>query len=503
MDNSKYKILAYDIGTGSTKAALVNFEGVMYGTASYSYDIQTPSIGYVEQAPADYWNAIVETTRTLLAETSINADEIAAMVFTTQSMGIIPVDKSGVALHANITWVDGRAQAQADRLNRLIGSDIFNGKFAIPKLMWLKEKKPEIYERTYRFLGVNGYLCYLATGKMVAELSSATSYAVDMKSNDWKYEVFAAAGIERDKLPDIISSTDKVGVLTKKAAEELGLSTSVAVYGGCDDVQSAAVGAGAMNDKDAHIYLGSSSWVCACDVNDYEFVCNITTIKSADPRLNLVTGVNQSSGMTLDWAVDTLYGNEKKERPDIFAYLNEAIKDIPPGSEGLLATPWLFGELTPFSSETTRAAFINLTSRHTKAHMFHAICEGLGYNLKWTLELFRDNFGIAPERFQVIGGATMDQRFMQMLSDILGKELCVPDSARYAGVIGAAACAAVGMGICNSLQDVSSMVRLYRTYRPNKNRQGKYDALYEIFKAVYPALETIYQRLNGDRLIAE
>lgn len=500
MEHSKCKILAYDIGTGSTKAALVDLQGTLYGTACHDYGIQTPTIGYAEQVPADYWNAVRESTHHLLTHVVTDPGEIVAMVFTAQSMGIIPVDKNGTVLNSNITWVDGRAQAQADRLNQVIGSEIFDGKFVLPKLMWLKEEKPDVYERTYRFLGVNGYLCHRATGKMVAELSNAASYAVDPRTNDWRYELFDAAGIDREKLPEIIGATSKVGTLTKEAARELGLSASVCVYGGCDDVQSAAIGSGAMNDGDAHIYLGSSAWICNCSTDSYETQYGICTTKSADPRLNLVTGVNQSFGMTLDWAIDTLYSNEKKDHPDIFAYLDETVEKVPPGSEGLLATPWLFGETTPFSSETMRAAFINLTSRHTRAHMFHAVCEGLCYNLKWTLELYQSKLGISPERFRVIGGAARDQRFMQMLANILGKELYVPDSARYSGVIGAATCAAVGLGVYESLQDVAGIVRIDRSYLPDHQVKREHDVMYEAFKEVYPALGAVYERLNGGRL---
>ena len=224
------------------------------------------------------------------------------------------------------------------------------GKDCIPKIIWLKEERPEIYSNTYKILDVNGYLKYKCTGKMVTELSGASSYGLDLKKKQW-LSVMKMTGVDMEKLPPLVCSTDIVGGLTEEAAARMGLAAGTPVLGGCDDVQAAAVGSGMCGDGDIHIYLGTSAWVAASSRTADKFMHGAAAIQSADKEMNLIAGITESAGANIQWLQEQFFAAEKKEYGDkIFQHMDEVIKKIPPGSDHLICTPWMLGERCPVSS---------------------------------------------------------------------------------------------------------------------------------------------------------
>ncbi|HRX10651.1 MAG TPA: FGGY family carbohydrate kinase [Draconibacterium sp.] len=291
MNLKKNIVLAHDVGTSSVKSALIDSHGNIINQATHSYPFYLPQPGWAEQEPLDYWNAVVTNTKELTA--SINKEQILGMVFTTQAMGIIPVDKKGNVLHKNISWVDGRAEEQAKWMMNMFGGRAtfksflgieITGKDVIPKLRWLKQNEPELYKNTYKFLDVNGYLRYKATGKMAAEWSGACSYGFNLRKKDWEHLLFIASNIDRTKLPDLIRSVDVAGKLTKNAAAELNLPLDTPVFGGCDDTQSAAVGSGSTGDGEAHAYIGTSAWAGVTTARAPKFKNGAVCLQSAAPN---------------------------------------------------------------------------------------------------------------------------------------------------------------------------------------------------------------------------
>ena len=335
-------ILSHDIGTSSDKAVLVDYKGHIVATVVEPYPTYYPYPAWAEQVPEDYWQAVAKTSRKIVEKTGIEPGQIKGVVFSTQAQGIIPVDKDGNVLYNNITWVDGRAEEQAQKImNRLGGKKLFTmvagtpimGKDCIPKIIWLKEKKPEIYNNTFKILDVNGYLKYRCTGRMVTELSGAGGYGIDLKKKDW-IGVMKLTGVDMTKLPPLVNSTDIVGGLTDEAAEAMGLEKGTPVLGGCDDVQAAAVGSGMCGDGEVHIYLGTSAWVAACSRTKDKFMHGAAATQSAERDMNLIAGITESAGANIQWLQEQFYPREKEEYGDrIFDFMNEEIKKVPPGSD--------------------------------------------------------------------------------------------------------------------------------------------------------------------------
>ena len=502
-------VVSHDMGTSSDKAVLIDFEGKIVASKAVPYPTYYPAPAFVEQDPDEYWEAVCLASRTLIEDTGIDPHDVEGVVFSTQAMGIIPVDAKGRVLHPNITWVDGRAEKQAQTLmNKVGGKKIFTlvagtpimGKDVVAKIQWLKEERPDVYNNTKYFLDVNGYLKYKCTGEMVAELSGASSYGLDLKKKTW-LSALKIVGMDMSKLPPLVKSTDKIGNgLTEEAAKKMGLCEGTAVFGGCDDTQAAAIGSGMIGDGEIHIYLGTSAWVAASSRNKTKFKHGAAAIQSADPDMNLIVGITEAAGSNIQWLCDQFFASEQKELGDgIYAYMDKVIESIPAGSDHLICTPWMLGERCPVSSTTTRATLWNVTPSHTREHIMRALYEGIGYNLRWILENFRKDYKFHCRQFRIIGGGALDNAWMQIIADITGSEFAIVENPRNAGALGAAIIALIGLGELGSFADAKNFVQESKTYRPNPQNKYIYDELFKSYKQIYYSLEKTYRHANSKR----
>jgi xylulokinase len=507
--NPEY-VITHDVGTTGVKSVLVSSMGEVMANYTSEYGFSYPNPGWVEQDPEDYWKGVVNNTQNLLDNSGINSSHILGILFSTQAMGIIPLNKQGSTLKNNITWVDGRAQAQATSLMNLLGGKkVFRkmigveitGKDVVPKLIWLKQNEPELYSQAETIVDVNGYLKYRATGRKVFEWSGACSYGFNLKKKDWERVVFKAAGVDLKKFPPLVRSTDVVGTLTPEAATELGLSRTVKVFGGCDDTQSAAVGSGSTGEGDAHIYLGTSAWAGITTGRNLKHRNGAVVLQSADASMNLLVGITESAGSNLDWMIEKFYKLEKDDPAikNIYAFLNRETRGIPAGSDHLVFTPWLLGERCPVSTTTTRGTIFNLGPEHTRGHFVKALLEGVGYNLRWIFENYRRDFGFNPLKIRAIGGGSVNREWMQGIADITGMRVETTSQPTMAGAIGAATCAFVGNGTYKRFSDVNRFIQVKEIFDPNPATKEVYNALFSSYKNVYSGLKRAYMEANLER----
>ncbi len=505
---NKNIVIAHDVGTSSVKSALIDSNGNIIAHRTHSYPFYYPHPGWVEQEPEDYWNAIVKNTQKLTSE--INKDQILGIVFTTQAMGIIPVDIQGNVLRKNITWVDGRAEEQARWMMGMFGGKAafksflgieITGKDVIPKLRWLKQNEPDIYKNTHKVLDVNGYLRYKATGKMATEWSGACSYGFNLKKKDWEHLFFRAVGFDRKKLPDLIRSVDIAGPLTEEAAEQFGIPKNIPVFGGCDDTLSAAVGSGCVEEGQAHAYIGTSAWAGVTTAKSPKFKNGAVCLQSADPLKNLVVGITESAGNNLEWLINQFYKKEREEfgEDEIYNILDKEAGRIPAGSNHLIITPWFLGERCPVSTTTTRSTIFNLSLEHTRGHFVKALSEGIGYNLRWILENYEKDFRFKTPDLKLIGGGSLNKQWMQTIADITGRKVTTTNHPTMAGAIGGAMCAFVGSGLFADFTSVNKIVKADKTFHPNPENKNIYDELFVNYKDIYNSLKGTYNRANSKR----
>ncbi len=504
---SKY-IMAHDLGTSSDKAVLVDFNGNIVATAAESYPTYYPKPAWVEQNPMDYWEKSCRASKRIMEETGIDPEDVKGVIFSTQAQGIIPVDKYGNLLYRNITWVDGRAEKQAaEIMNKVGGKGIFSlfsgtpimGKDVLAKVIWLKEERPDIWAKTEKILDVNGFMRYMCTGGMFTEISGASSFALDLKKKEWM-GVLKLVGMDMEKLPPLCGSTDDMGGLLPDAAEQMGLREGTPVFGGCDDVQAAAVGTGMCEDEDAHIYLGTSAWVTVATKNKNKFRRGAAPIQSADKNMLLIAGITESAGANIRWLQEKFYPEELKQLGDqIFDRMNEEVGKVPPGSEDLIFTPWMLGERCPVSSTTTRGTMFNLSMNHSRAHMLRAMYEGIAFNLRWIMDNYREDYGFTCANLRIAGGGALNDPWMQIIADVTGMSFETIKNPKNAGALGAAATALIGLGEIEDFSKVKEFVQVDRKYVPNPENRKIYNKLFEDYKHVYKSLKQAYKQANGER----
>lgn len=500
-------LLAHDVGTSGAKAVLVTLDGRVVAKAFEPYRISYPRPLWAEQNPEDMWHAVAVTSRRVVEESGARPKEVLALAFSSQIINVILVDSAGRPLRPMISWLDGRAGAQAQRVMRMVGGPrvfawlvgvALTGKDLLPKYLWLKRHEPETFHKAAAILDVNGYVFYRATGRFAYEWTAASVTGFfNLKTKSWDTRLMRLSGIEASKFPDLVGSCERVGGLTHDAAAELELLDGTPVFAGAGDAMAAAVGSGAVGEGEGHLCLGTSGFVGVVTSRRIVGRHGVATLQSADADKLLLIGESETCGACLKWAAQELYHYEATS--EAFARMDADVASTAPGSGGMIFTPWMYGERAPVADERLRAAFINLSANHTRAQMTRAIFEGVAYNLRWILDVISRHYGFRLERLRVLGGGALGRPWLQVIADVTGRALeCIPNP-RQTSAVGAALLAAVGMGVYPSVQALKAVVPVAETVFPNQEFSATYDELYGVFQRLYRALRRIYRHLNESR----
>ncbi|HEX9013676.1 MAG TPA: FGGY family carbohydrate kinase, partial [Anaerolineaceae bacterium] len=266
------RIISFDLGTGGNKASLYDVDGSCLATAFVPYDTYYPYVGWHEQRPEDWWQAVVESTQKLLQKSGEDRRNITCLSISGHSLGSVPIDRDGMLLRpATPIWSDIRAQREVEAFFTRVDLDEWyettgNGFppacYTIFKVMWYRDHEPEMFARTAKILGTKDFINYRLTGKIATDFSYASGSGI-YNLKQWRYqpEFIAASGLSPQLFPDIVPSTAVLGPLSQEAAAALGLSQDVMVV--CGGVDNSCMALGAKNIKDGRVYtsLGSSAWI--------------------------------------------------------------------------------------------------------------------------------------------------------------------------------------------------------------------------------------------------
>lgn len=522
--NFENYVLTIDLGTSAVKVALVSVTGAVAGWEETALPLHLLPGGGAEQDPQDWWRAILDSSKKLLSKGLIPIRNVVAVCASTQGAGTVPVDKTGTPLMNCITWLDSRGapyvhQAVKGAINvagydlvKLIrwvtiggGAPAHSGKDILGHMLLVKNEFPQIYEKTYKFLGVLDYVNLCFTGEFTATPDSVMDcWAVDNRDSkhiDYHPDMLKKLPIDPDKLPKIHLCVDVIGNIKSDVAEQLGLSKDVKVVAGAMDYTSAAVGSGAVLDYQTHLYIGTSSWLAAhyprlkCDISHY-----MAALPCAIPGKYLLIATQDTAGGNLTFLRDRLIYHKDKmlsvEPNDYFADLNEVAASVPPGSNGVIYTPWLYGERCPADDSNLRACIFNLSLQNTRSDVTRAFLEGVAFNTRWMLgivEKFLDNHPADP--INMVGGGANSDLWCQIQADVLNRTIRqVTDPVRV-NVRGAAFMAGVGLGYIK-YEDVPGFIEFKNTYQPNEKNRALYDERFEVFLQIYKKNKDIYRRLN-------
>ncbi|MFD9663143.1 FGGY-family carbohydrate kinase [Rhodococcus sp. NPDC059968] len=491
-------VMTFDIGTSSLKAALIDRTGRIIAEGGATYQVNQPHPGWAEQDPEEIWEHVCATSQAVLRRSSASPVDVHAAVFVAPWKNIIGVDADGNVVRDSIIWMDYRATEQAARLNATHGSFVGTGQEFWPRLMWMKENEPDLWSRSDHILGLNSFLKFRATGAIGTEPSDDLIRSQNPRLNDYYAAVLESAGLteDLDKFPPATEATDAVGTLTARAAEGLGLRKGTTVFGGFGDLVAITWGVGRAQLGDAHIYFGTSSWLVSL-IED-RFQLDAPQYFSVNSKTEGATFALQTGCLALDWLVDQLYRVERSVlNGDIYSLIGKDVEEVPPGSDGVLATHWLTGELAPLS-KNSKGMFINLTTSTDRRHMARAMMESVCFTHRRNLDDYARRTGTRPETIRVVGGGAVSDVWMQILADVLQITVQVPDAPRYTGTLGAFYCAALGLGWIQDLDAVADAVRIQKQYQPNPANRDVYDRNYDTYLKLHDALQDVHTDLNGN-----
>ena len=526
-------ILAYDIGTTGVKTCLFGVEKTinLLASASRGYPLYIMEDGGAEQDGDDWWRGMCESTAEVFTKTDVKPEQVAGISFCSQMQGLVLVDENGVPVHRPMSYMDQRAQEEIKKgiaygvqiaganIFKLIPSLIITGavtcsvKDPVWKYKWLEAHEPENFARAYKWLDVKDYLICRCTGEFTMTEDSAFAtliYDTRKGKEGWSKKMCSMFDLKEELLPKIIKSTDMVGGLTEKAAAELGLKAGTPVFGGGGDSSLIGVGAGCVNVGDTHIYSGTSGWVIT--VTDKQLVDVNAMIAAAtgaqSGRYNYFAEM-ETAGKCLEWVKDHLALDEigiyleKKHITEgyestytsLYDYMTDVVKDVPPGSNGVIFTPWLHGNRCPFEDPNSTGMFFGLKLETGKTELIRAVLEGVFYHLRWMLEC-QDKKVKTSDVIRFVGGGALSDVSCQILADILGRTVETVASPQNVGSVGAAAIVAVGLGVIESLDCVQDFIPAAKTFEPNMENHKLYTPYFETFKKIYTANKELYKSIK-------
>ena len=485
--------IGVDLGTSALKLVMMKGNGELVKTVSKEYPLYFPRSGWSEQNPTDWFLAVKEGLKELAAY----ADEkIAGISFGGQMHGLVILDKDDNVLRPAILWNDGRSTEETDYLNNVIGKEklskltaniAFAG-FTAPKILWVKNNEPEIFEKISKIMLPKDYISYMLSGSFSTDYSDASGMLLlDVKNKKWSKEMIDICSISEDMLPKLYESYEPVGDIKPELAKELGLNEGIKIVAGAGDNAAAAIGTATVGEGACNISLGTSGTVFISSKNFG--VDNFNALHSfahADGNYHLMGCMLSAASCNKWWMEEILKTKDfEKEQSNIDNL----------GENNVFFLPYLMGERSPHNDPDAAGTFIGMRMDTKREDMTLAVFEGVTFALRDSLEVAR-SLGIKIEKTMICGGGAKSPLWKRLVANILNVEVDVPMSEEGPG-FGAAILAAVGCGEYESVEDAAkSIIKIKEKIKPEADLVVKYEEKYQKFKRIYPALKDVFKEIR-------
>jgi xylulokinase len=488
--------LGLDIGTGGTRAVLVDEQGRVIASGNSEHaPFRSPQPGWAEQDPEDWWRAAQEAIHEALnAGGGVKTCDVAAIGLTGQMHGAVMLNREGRVLRPSLIWCDQRTGPQCDWLHEKIGREHLIEltcnpalpNFTLTKLLWVRDHEPEVFAKIEHVLCPKDYIRYRLTGTYAIDVQEASgTLLLDVTNRRWSSEVARISGISESWLPEVFESPDVCAHISKEAANLTGLMVGTPVVAGAGDQGAGAVGMGILQPGSVSATIGTSGVV---------FAATATPTKDPHGRLHTfchavpgrwhVMGVTQAAGLSLRWLRDVISPGTGYDT------LTEEATKIPAGSDGLLWAPYLLGERTPYLDSDATAMFYGITASHTRGHLTRAVLEGVAYSLKDTFTLFTD-LKIPVKNVRLGGGGARGPLWRRIQANIYGHP-CDVLVAEEGAAFGAALLAGVGARAWPDTDAAcAAAIRVAEQILPDPAVAKPYAEGYKGFRRLYPAIKAI------------
>lgn len=487
-------VLGIDLGTSSLKGILVDETGSLVSEKSHEYQIDVPTSGFSQQNPKDWLNACEKVLVELFEEVKDFGEQLAGISFSGQMHTLVVLDEDGQPVYPAILWNDVRTSAQCQKIKEEFGAELLRitkniplEGFTLPKILWLQENEPEIWEQVHTLMMPKDYLRYWLTGRIHMEYSDAAgTLLLDVEKQQWSDSILTKFHLSKKQLPELVSSFSKVGVMREELRSKLGLEKEVKVFAGGADNACAALGAGLIDETIGLVSIGTSGVFSSFEPKVTSYQGKLHFFNHVIPDNYYSMGVTLAAGNSLSWFKRTFL-NELS-----FDNLLKDIGQIQPGSEKLLFTPYIVGERTPHFDSNIRGSFIGIDTRHSLLHFTRAVLEGITFSLKETQEIMVAEKNRQFEKIISVGGGAKNQDWLQMQADIFESDIVCLTAEQGPG-LGACIIAAVGCGwFTNMTQAIDTFVHYKENVvSPIHENVLKYRQTYEVWKKIYASTKTL------------
>jgi xylulokinase len=516
MSSSQY-ILSIDLGTGGPKVALVSNDGSI--AASAIRPVTTLQLGAdaAEQDPEEVWNAIVSAVQQVVREADKPADTILAVSCASQYFSIVPIDEQGRPVGNMIPWMDGRGAPYSQEIYaahpeapvrwiELAGMPpLPSGNDSLSHMLFLKNERPEIYERAAKLVEPADYVTARLTGICASNACTAFAQLVtDNRRLDavaYHDDLLRMSGIDREKLPELLPVGACIGTVRKEIAEELGLATDTKVFAAVNDTHAAAIGTGVYQKGHGAINIGTTCQVLAfvgamkTDLDNW-----ILSMPSPVADQYMVMSEVGLGGKPLEHFLTQMVFNDdglaNHSTDDPFANVEKALSSTQAGSGGLLYLPWLAGSQSPRANASMRGGFLNISLETTRAHMLRAVLEGVTFSLRWVLPAVERFIDDQFDSLVFSGGGAVSAEWSQIMADVMNRPVHQLAEPRFVNNRGTAFLAFEQLGVA-SLSEVDRVCKIGQTYRPRPENRDVYDLLFDQFVAAWDQNRPIFEALNG------
>lgn len=490
--------LSIDVGTSSTKLSLFDEQGRLLTAHAAGYPVNYPQPEWAEQDPDVWWKAVCQLGPEIMKHPG--ARHLEGISVSGQTPLGVPVDEQGRPLRNAILWLDRRAVSQVDWLRAEIGEDRcrevsanrLDSYFGGPKWLWFRQEEPHLFDRTWKILQANSFVTLKLTGKTVIDPAQAglCSPCFNFEKTCWDEEICASMGIPVDKLPEIHPAYEVIGHISPSAARLTGLPEGTPVVCGGADFACACLGAGVTGRQSAAMMLGTAGNLMFPGIFNPDARLLHTRHLTGEP----LTFGGVMAGGNLNWFASLIDG----EDPGLYRRLDDEAAQVPPGSEGLIFLPYLMGERTPIWDPGARGAFIGLSSRHTRAHLYRAVLEGVAFAFRQIADITGSagSSESSLERIVAIDGGARSSLWRSILASMLNLPVCQGGD-RSGTALGSVFLAALGTGGVSSFDAITSWVETEAVNRPDPLQHERYNRLNEVYTGLYEKLKPDFDVLGS------
>jgi xylulokinase len=481
------RLLGIDVGTSSTKAALIDEGGRLLGTASRDHPTFNPAPGRQEQDAQHWWDGACFTVRQVLAETGGDPAQIAGLSFSGQGCACLPVAGTGEPLGRATIWTDERARAQKARIREIFGEELGevagNGIYdqPEPRMMWLRDNQPDRYRQTSKFLTTVSYLISRATGAMAANSSDwGFHLAFDRATRTWNRPFLEAVGLDSGKFPRLFAPHQVVGGLSERAAGETGLIQGTPVVAGGQDATVAPLAVGVLEPGQSFYMRGTTDLLSICS-DRAAYHPGLYTTAAVLPDLYMSCDMQQvvAAGGSYRWLAGVLMC---EAGPAQFEAMNALAGSAPPGANGLLFLPYLLMSTAPDPELNRAGSFFGLNTSTTRGDLCRAVMEGTAYAAREAAGRMADS-GARVTELRATGGPTQSALWNQITADVTGLPMLLPEASAGAAY-GAALLAGLGVGMFpmdDGYVTLRGIIKLHDRFEPQAQPRPVYERMYRAF----------------------